>query len=157
MCRGEENQRQGGEKNQKRLKNIHPCRRVSRVTYDSFVVHCLIFTAFCLSIITSSFPHVNRRATTEANANDDLLFRCDEARTTPLAYVSFLKLPGTIVFLGTKNLWRVKAYKSRFCAMRWAVGSTIKTLLKVTLFSFTFAVLYHLYFIAYKWRCKGCP
>ena len=39
-------------------------------------------------------------------------------------------------------------YKSRFCAMRWAVGSTIKTLLKVTLFSFTFAVLYHLYFVA---------
>ena len=36
-----------------------------RMTY---VVHCYIVTAFCLPIITSSFPHVNWRATTEANA-----------------------------------------------------------------------------------------
>ena len=36
MCRGEENQRQGGGKNQKRLKNIHPCRIINSIFPLSF-------------------------------------------------------------------------------------------------------------------------
>ena len=82
----------------------------------------------------------------------DTTSRFDAKKQEPLRRLTFafMKSPGTIVFLGTKNLWRVKAYKSRLCAMCWAVGSTIKTVLKVTLLSFTFAVPCHLYFIAHS-------
>ena len=34
MRRGEKNQRQGGEKNQKRLNNIHPCIRQKVLIYE---------------------------------------------------------------------------------------------------------------------------
>ena len=133
-----------------RCRHQHLLCQVSRVTYDSYVVHCNILAAFYLQSITSSFLLVIRSNEQQPRPTpwDDLSFHCEDARTTPPASVYTLELPGTIMFLRTKNLWRVKAYKSQFCAMCWAVRSTIKTVLKVTLLSFTFTVPYHLYFIA---------
>ena len=138
-----------------RCRHQHLLRQVSRVTYDSYVVHCNILAAFYLQSITSSFPLVIRSNEQQPRSTpwDDLSFHCKDARTTPPTSVYTLELPGTIMFLRTKNLWRVKAYKSQFCAMHWAVRSTIKNLLKVTLLSFASTVPYHLYFMANSWRC----
>ena len=132
-----------------RCRHQHLLRQVSQVMYDSYVVHCNILATFLLInhnlLLPACHPTSNNWRQRQEKTSRFAAKRQEPLRRLTL---TFSESPGTIVFLGTKNLWRVKAYKSQICAMRWAVQSTVKTFLKVTLWSLAFNVPYNLYFIA---------